>query len=423
VATFKEQSCDGGSIPDGEWPPAISWSELDALHARIGRHFARAEPRQRALSYLHGLLAPLERKNGRSLALYAAESRADGMQRLLSQAKWSSDAVRDELQDYVAEQMGDGLSTIALAETTFEKRGNTPAGVASHFDQTAGRFVRSQLGVFLIYQPPGRAATFVDRRLYLPPSDRSEATTRTRVPARRPTTTKSWLAQDMLVRARQRNLQWCWVTGSDAFGSDSALRDWLEAEEMPYLLEISSALRSLDDEDRAKVSSRLATLTSSRGGVQWYRPPSRSDNVDGPPDEWLRLPLSKRPGSELVRCLLLHRTKRRQALTCHVCLAPPKTPLPTLISVVGSAAPIDVAFQLARRCAGLDQYQVRGEQAWYRHVTLAMVAYAFLTATVWKDGELLTRLQTSTDRLDPVHPDVDLPVVLTSPSSPASIRS
>jgi SRSO17 transposase len=423
VATFNKQSCDGDSIPDGEWPSAISWSELDALHARIGRHFARAEPRHRALSYLHGLLAPLERKNGRSLALYAAERRADGMQRLLSQAKWSSDAVRDELQDYVAERMGDGLSTIALAETTFEKRGNTPAGVASHFDQTAGRFVRSQLGVFLIYQPPGRAATFVDRRLYLPPSDRSVAATTARLPARRPTTTKSWLAQDMLVRARHRHLPWCWVTGSDAFGSDAALRDWLEAENLPYLLEIPSALRSLSDEDRAKVSGRLATLTSSRGGVQWYRPPSRSDAVDGPPDEWLRLPLSKRPGSELVRCLLLHRTKTRQSVSCYVCLAPPKTPLPTLISVAGSAASVDVAFQLARQCAGLDQYQVRGEEAWYRHVTLAMVAYAFLTATVWKDGELLARLQTSTERPDDAHPDVDLPVVLFSRTSPASIRS
>lgn len=423
VATFNEQSCNGDTIPDGDWPSAISWSELDALHARIGRHFARAEPRQRALSYLHGLLAPLERKNGRSLALFAAESRADGMQRLLSQAKWSSDAVRDELQDYVAEQMGDGLSTIALAETTFEKRGNTPAGVASHFDQTAGRFVRSQLGVFLVYQPPGRAATFVDRRLYLPPSDRSDVASTRRVPARRPTTTKSWLAQDMLVRARQRSLRWCWVTGSDAFGSDAALRDWLEAEDLPYLLGIPSALRSLSDEDRAKVSSRLATLTSSRGGVQWYRPTSRSEPADSPPDEWLRLPMSKRPGSELVRCLLLHRTKRRQSLSCYVCLAPPKTPLPTLISAAESATSVDVAFQLARRCAGLDQYQVRGEEAWYRHVTLAMVAYAFLTATVWKDGELLSRLQTTIERLDPVHSDVDLPVVLTSQSSHASIRS
>jgi hypothetical protein len=83
-----------------------------------------------------------------------------------------------------------------------------------------------------------------------------------------------------------------------------------------------------------------------------------------------------------------------------VCLAPPKTPLPALISVAGSGASVEVAIHLARRCAGLDQYQVRGEEAWYRHVTLAMVAYAFLTATVWKDGQLLSRLQTTSDGVD-----------------------
>jgi hypothetical protein len=50
--------------------------------------------------------------------------------------------------------------------------------------------------------------------------------------------------------------------------------------------------------------------------------------------------------------------------------------------------------------AGLDQYQVRGEEAWYRHVTLAMVAYAFLTTKVWTSGGLLSELQTDRDRVD-----------------------
>jgi SRSO17 transposase len=376
VATFNKQSCDGDSIPDARWPSEISWSELNALHARIGRHFVRAEPRQRALNYLHGLLAPLERKNGRSLAHYAEEHRADGMQRLLSQAKWNSDGVRDELQDYVREQMGHPLATVALAETTFEKRGSTPAGVGSHFDQAVGRFVRSQLGIFLAYEPPGRAATLVDRRLYLPPAERSD------LGASR---AKGALARDMLGRARDRDLPWAWVTGSDTVGGDGALRDWMETERLPYLLEVAPALRALPGDDRAIVATQLADLTSA-GGVRWYRPPTPSGPADLFSDEWLRLPLSKRPGSDLVRCLLLHRTKTLQTLTCYVCLTPPSTPLPVLISVAGKATSVEGAFQLARRCAGLDQYQVRGEEAWYRHVTLAMVAYAFLSATVFTDG-------------------------------------
>ncbi len=64
-----------------------AWEEqFQSLHQRIARHFARSEPRRRALAYLKGLTSPCERKNGWQLAETAEESRPDGMQRLLNQA-------------------------------------------------------------------------------------------------------------------------------------------------------------------------------------------------------------------------------------------------------------------------------------------------------------------------------------------------
>jgi hypothetical protein len=59
---------------------------LDELHERLGSRFGRAEPRRRALAYLRGLLAGLERKNGWTLAEHAGEVSPDGMQRLLRKA-------------------------------------------------------------------------------------------------------------------------------------------------------------------------------------------------------------------------------------------------------------------------------------------------------------------------------------------------
>ena len=38
--------------------------ELEEVMGRIGARFGRVEPRRRALAYLRGLLAPVERKNG-----------------------------------------------------------------------------------------------------------------------------------------------------------------------------------------------------------------------------------------------------------------------------------------------------------------------------------------------------------------------
>jgi DDE superfamily endonuclease len=80
---------------------------LEAVHARIGGRFTRAEPRRRVLAYLRGLLGNVGRKNGWQLAEHAGEVTPDGMQRLLATAGWDPDLVRDDLRGYVVEQLGD----------------------------------------------------------------------------------------------------------------------------------------------------------------------------------------------------------------------------------------------------------------------------------------------------------------------------
>jgi hypothetical protein len=75
--------------------------ELERLYARIAPHFARPEPRRRALAYLKGIVSIIERKNGWQLAEHAGEARPDGMQRLLNSAAWDANLVRDNLRPYV----------------------------------------------------------------------------------------------------------------------------------------------------------------------------------------------------------------------------------------------------------------------------------------------------------------------------------
>src|ERR687895_1030811 len=87
---------------------AEGWTrELEALAARIAPRFGRAEPRRRALAYLRGLLAPLGRKNGWQLAEAAGDATPDGVQDFLPRARWDADAVRDDLQAYAGEHLGD----------------------------------------------------------------------------------------------------------------------------------------------------------------------------------------------------------------------------------------------------------------------------------------------------------------------------
>jgi hypothetical protein len=159
-----------------------AWTaELEALGARIGPRFARAEPRRRVLAYLQGSDERVERKNGWQLAEHAGEATPDGMQRLLATARWDPDQLRDGLRALVVERRGDPSAVLVVDETGFfNKKGSHSAGVARQYTGTAGRIENAQVGVFLAYGTSAGVA-LVDRALYLPKAwtqDRERCPTR-----------------------------------------------------------------------------------------------------------------------------------------------------------------------------------------------------------------------------------------------------
>src|SRR3712207_4461453 len=119
---------------------AAGWArELAALAARVGPRFSPAEPRLRALAYLRGQLAPLERKNGWHLAEAAGDATPHGVQDFLARMRWDAEAVRDDRRAYVVEHLGDPDAVLVLDETGFLKKGDKSAGVQRQYSGTAGR--------------------------------------------------------------------------------------------------------------------------------------------------------------------------------------------------------------------------------------------------------------------------------------------
>ena len=147
---------------------ASAWAEeLEAMFALIQQRFPRDEPRQHALAYLKGLLSPIERKNGWQLAEAAGDTTPYAIQHLCGRAQWSADEVRDDLQQYVIEHLGDKQAILIIDETGFLKKGDKSAGVQRQYSGTAGRIENCQIGVFLAYASK-QGRTFLDRKLYLP---------------------------------------------------------------------------------------------------------------------------------------------------------------------------------------------------------------------------------------------------------------
>jgi SRSO17 transposase len=352
---------------------------LDALHARIAGRFARAEPRRRVLSYLRGLLGNVGRKNGWQLAEHAGERTPDGMQRLLATADWNPDLVRDDLRAYVLEHLGDPGAVLVVDETGFCKKGTTSVGVQRQYSGTAGKVDNCQLGVFLAYAS-GKGRAFIDRELYLPRcwTDDPARCRAARVPDEVGFRTKPQLARGMLERALDAGVPASWVTADEVYGGDPALRVWLEDRGMSYVL----AVKGSEPLGTATQGSATASQLAAGLAVEQWVACSAGHGAKGRRlYDWARIQLAAPAAAGYTRWLLVRRSRRDGELAFYACYGPASTSLVGLVRVAGVRWAIEEGFQQAKTEVGLDHYEVRRWPGWYRHVTLALLAHAFLVVT------------------------------------------
>jgi SRSO17 transposase len=364
-----------------------SWeSNLADLFAQFAGRFARVETRRRAFAYVRGLLSPLERKNGWTLAERSGAVSPDGMQRLLRKASWDADGVRDDVRGWVFSQLGDDISGVLVVdETGFLKKGTRSAGVQRQYSGTAGRIENCQLGVFLTYASRHGHA-LADRELYLPSSwtgDRARCAGAD-VGAEVGFATKPQLARAMVARALAADAPARWVTADEAYGQNPALRTWLESPEVAARVGYVLATRS--DDRLAGVDGHRRAATTMAAAVPagaWERRSAGAGAHGHRLYDWAHLTLSDAGlGDGHARWLLVRRSITDPSeLAFYRCAGPAETTLTELVRVAGARWTVEECFQQAKNEAGLDHYQVRSYTAWYRHITLAIAAHAWLAVT------------------------------------------
>jgi SRSO17 transposase len=363
-----------------------SWlAGLDDLFARLAGRFGRAEPRRQARLYLMGLLAPVERKNGWQLAEAAGDATPDRMQRLLNNARWDARQVRDDLRGYVTEQLGDTGGVLIVDDTGFVKKGTKSAGVQRQYSGTAGRVENCQVGVFLAYaSPAGRA--LIDAELYLPRSWTGDGArcAEAGVPAGVEFATKPALARAMLGRALDAGIPARWVTADEAYGQDHKFRAFLEQRRLGYVVAVPRSQSAGPGTGYGNTGSRADVLAAAAPAQAWKRL-SAGDGAKGPRlHDWAvaTLPDAGQPGGEYERWLLIRRgLADPEDLAYYLCFGPAGTTIGQLVRIAGARWAIEECFQSAKNETGLDHYQVRRYDAWHRHITLAMLAAAYLAVT------------------------------------------
>jgi SRSO17 transposase len=356
---------------------AVSWAEQFAEVAeRIGPRFLRSEPRQQALAYLQGLLSPVERKNSWQLAEQAGDPGPHRFQHLLGRAVWEADAVGDDLQAYVREHLADPEGVLIVDETGFLKKGEHSVGVQRQYSGTAGRIENCQIGVFLAYHG-ARGSAFLDRALYVPtewaedPQRRGAAG----VPEEIRFATKPVLARQMIERALENEVPARWVSGDSVYGNDGKLRLWLEERQMAHVLGVSGNHFVTIGWKQQKVSAVAAQFPpeawqrwsagAGSKGPRWY--------------EWAAVETNSLHEG-WTRWLLVRRSlENPQERAYYRVFAPAETTLQEMVAVAGKRWAVEECFAAAKGECGLDEYEVRNWTGWHRHITLSLLAHAYLT--------------------------------------------
>jgi SRSO17 transposase len=350
---------------------------LTDIERHLAPYFERAEPRQRAMAYLRGLLSPAERKNSWQLAEVSGDATPYGFQHLLRRALWDPDAVRNELRTYVIQHLGDPNGVLVIDETSFLKKGQHSAGVARQYSAMAGRMENCQIGVFLGYA--GRLGhALLDRELYLPKTWTGDPSRcrQAGIPEDRRFAPKPQLGQQMLQRALACGVPARWVTNDSVYGDDWRLRAWLEAQPLAYVLAVSGkAYVRLGGQPR-----QVNTLVAALPAEGWIRLRAGDEPKVPRCDDWRWMPVADPRDLQWRRWLLVQRrVSDPQEVTTYVIFGPHETPLEEVVRVAGSRWTIGGSVEAAKREVGLDDYEVRSWTGWYRHITLAMWAYALLT--------------------------------------------
>jgi SRSO17 transposase len=382
--------------------------DFAGFHARFAPLFARPEPRRKSEEYLRTLMGPVERRNGWQLAEAMGDATPDSAQRLLYHARWSAVGARNLLQDFIVEQFGNPESVGVLDDTGFIKKGDASVGVARQYTGTVGKVENCQVGVFLGYAS-ARGHVLLDRALYMPEAWCNDAARRTRahVSSRVKFHTKPALALRMLRRAWARGVPMAWVAGDEAYGNDGKLRSAIDTVGRKYVLTVACTTKvwtTRPDVARsgpasgkhmgrprtrlwlapgAPATKTAKEIVASWSAAQWHRL-AIVQGEKGPIEyDWGCMRVFERRGRRPAgeNWLLARRSLSDPSdVAYYLSNASADTSLETLAGVASARYTIEQCFEEGKDDVGMDQYEVRTWPSWHRHVTLSMMALAWIAS-------------------------------------------
>lgn len=359
-----------------------------------------------ARSYLSGLLGTQRRKNIERIEADVAESNYQGMQQFLSDSPWDHEALMRQVAGEAEAVLGrHPNNALYLDETSFVKKGNASVGVKRQYCGRLGKLENCQVGVFLS-QGAGERVVPVDFRLFLPEDWATDDArcAKAKVPAaRRRHLTKTELALEMILAARERGSTHRWIGGDEVYGNNQAFTTALEDLSEVFLMDVARTMKVWAEDPapalpvaaepagrgrkarkpRAQSSApalTVAALTERRFEAE-ARPVELRDSTKGRlcARVWAARVWQWDGESEAARPRwLIVRQDADGAFKYSLSNCAADTTWERMAYMQAQRYWIERGFQDAKSELGMAQYEVRGWIGWHHHQALVCLAQLFL---------------------------------------------
>lgn len=393
VKIFLPQFTEKDALPDG----AVTEDDLKAWDAEfnnicelINPLFYRADSRAHAVRYLRGLLAPLERKNAWTMSEFTGLHEPKALQRFLNLTQWDSDKLRDIVRSYAIEHFADSRGVLIADPTGFAKKGRKSAGVQRQYSGTLGRIDNCQIGTFLAYANTSGDRLLIDRELYIPEKSwfgEPDRCAEAGIPEDLAFRTRPQQVEAMIKRALDAGTPFAWFTADEEFGQNPGLRQFLEKNSISYVMAIPKNTMITTREDHTQTIEETARKIRSQ---EWQRRACGIGSKGFRVYDWVLINTGEPALQYMIR-----RSIDDGELAYYICHNPRGEGLGELTRTAGMRWPVEESFEAAKNEAGMDNYQVRLYHAWYRHITMAMLALAFLAVMRHKSKKGTRQLWTT----------------------------
>lgn len=306
---------------------------------------------------------------------------------LLSEAKWKSSALMEEVAvQFVKQTEQAGLLEdlqLIIDESGFAKKGKKSEGVARQYNGSAGKIDNCQVGVFAALNA-GSLTNLINAKLYTPKSE----------------TSKIDHALDLIKHTiDELKLPVKYVSFDAFYGRDTGLLATLRGKKIHFVADVPENLQICLE----RFHMRLPKAKGTKGRKPVHKQPTQpfisiqEYTCSLKKKDFSRIAVRHASKGKLKasyhkkavyiinphtkRCMELILLIRKDAdgtIKFSLCNAPDEVTLKELAYQQSKRYFIERNFQDAKQELGLDDYQCRSETAWLRHMSLCMLAMLFI---------------------------------------------